>query len=121
MTATFDDIYGSKYLSGGELGDQKLKVKIGSVETVDLRQKDGSTRRRFVLSFPGQDKSLPLNLTNANVLAQSCGKNPADWIGVPIELYTESTTFGLGIRLRPLRSTATPKPRPTELDDNIPF
>jgi hypothetical protein len=102
-----------------------LRVKIGSVETVDLQQKDGGTRRRFVLSFPGQDKQLPLNKTNATVLAQSCGKDPDNWLNVTLELFTVPTTYGPGIRVRPLRSTTAAKqPQTTskkELEDDIPF
>ncbi len=125
MNTTFDDIYGGKYLSGAVLGDQTLRVTIGSADVVDLRQKDGSTRRRIVLSFPGQDKQLPLNKTNADALADLCGsKDPAAWTGVSLELFTESTSYGPGIRLRPLRPAAVAKPQPAskkELDDDIPF
>jgi hypothetical protein len=122
MSATvFDDLYGSKYLSGVEVGNQTLPVEIGSAETVELRQKDGSTKRRLVLSFPGQDKQLVLNKTNATTLAQLLGKDHRNWIGAKLELFTESTTFGLGIRLRPLRPTAVSKPRPAEMNDDIPY
>ena len=132
----FDALYGSKYLSAADLKGQRPRRKIGKVEVVDLKEKDGSTRRKFVLYFENEDKSLVLNKTNATKLAMAFGKDNHEWIGALVELYAEMTSLGKeGVRLQPLRSIAKPgtapspssplAPKPSgtdpEMNDAIPF
>jgi hypothetical protein len=118
----FDLLYGSKYLSVPDLHGQQPRRKIGKISVEPLMQKDGSTKRKFVLYFEGEDKGLPLNKTNATKLAQVLGKDTTKWIGVCVELYAEMTGLGKeGVRLRPLRlATSLDKPDP-EMNDAIPF
>jgi hypothetical protein len=74
-------------------------------EVSDLREKDGSTKRKYIVWFETEEKALVLNKTNALRLAQAFGKNREGWNGAVIELYGEMTSLGKeGIRLRPLRS-----------------
>jgi hypothetical protein len=131
MTTTaedFDELYGSKYLSVSDLKGQRPRRTIGKVEIAELKNRDGSTQRKFVLFLEGEDKSLPLNKTNATKLAMAFGKESSEWIGARIELYSEMTTLGKeGVRLTPLRTVAKPsasKPpaiEPDDLDDEVPF
>jgi hypothetical protein len=91
MTMTsedFDRMYGSKYLGAPDVGNG-LRLRIGKVETADLREKDGNTKRRIVVWFEGQDKGLVINKTNAIKLADAYGKNSAAWLNQVVELYTE--------------------------------
>jgi hypothetical protein len=119
MTDNFDDIYGSKYFSVPDLGGGNLRVKIGKVDVADLREKDGTTRKKYVLFFNGQEKAMVLNKTNAMTLAGAFGKNRADWVNQGIELYSEMTGLGKpGLRIRALR---VQKPIETELDDAVPY
>jgi hypothetical protein len=67
--------------------------------------------------FEGVDKGLVINKTNANKLAEAYGKQSAKWIGQIVQLYSENTDFGKGVRVRPIRkpsSSAQPDP---DLDD----
>ena len=66
------------------------RKKIGKVEIVELKEKDGTTKRKFVAFFSGEDKALVLNKTNAQRLAQVFGKDRAEWIGAGVELYSEN-------------------------------
>jgi hypothetical protein len=117
--ANFDDLYGSKYLSAADLGDKTLRVKIGKVEVADLRQQDGSTQKKYALFFPGQDKAMVINKTNAMTLANAFGKNPTGWVNQGIEIYSEMTGLGKpGLRVRVLRVN---KPIAEEMSDEIPF
>src|SRR3954454_20012863 len=101
----FDDIYGSKYFSAADLHGEMIRRKIGKVEIAELKDKDGSTKRKFVVYFNGVDKPLVLNRTNAQKLAASLGKDTTAWIGVPVELYAEMTSLGKeGVRLRIIKS-----------------
>ena len=136
MTTTteedFDSLYGSKYLSVSDLKGQRPRRTIGKVEIAELKEKDGTTRRKFVLYFEGEEKALVLNKTNATKLALAFGKNGADWPGARVELYSEMTSLGKeGVRLQPVRTVPkaapakkiAPKPAAIdpEMDDEIPF
>jgi hypothetical protein len=127
----FDDLYGSKYLGAADLHGEMPNCKIARVEILPLKEKDGSTKRKFVayLMGVGVDKPLILNKTNAQKLANSFGKDREDWIGVNIQLYTEMTSLGKeGVRVRPLKpprrgddSITTGGPPNKDMDDSIPF
>jgi hypothetical protein len=118
----FDSLYGSKYLSVPELKGQQPRRKIGKVDVETLKEKDGSTKRKYVVFFDGEDKGLVCNKTNATKLAEAFGKKFADWPGNFVELYSEMTSLGKpGVRVRPLRKPATLAQPDRELDDAIPF
>ena len=118
----FDDIYGSKYFSVSDLHGEQPRRKIGKVDVAELKEKDGSTKRKFVVFFEGEDKALVLNKTNAQKLAQTYGKDRTMWVGAVVELYSEMTSLGKeGVRVRPLRKPATPAQPDPELNDAIPF
>jgi hypothetical protein len=124
MTVTdtdFDDLYGSKYFSAADLNGGQKRVKIGKTEVVALTEKNGSTKRKCVLLFEGEEKGLVVNKTNATKLGEAYGRNFAAWVGKHIELYSEPTQFGAGVRVRPLRKPATPVQPDPDLDDFIPF
>ena len=125
----FDAMYGSKYLGVPDLKGQRPRRTIGKVEVAELKEKDGTTKRKRILYFEGEDKPLVLNKTNAVKLAMAFGKESADWIGARVELYSEMTSLGKeGVRLQPLRTVAKAAPprrsrradRP-DMDDEIPF
>jgi hypothetical protein len=118
----FDELYGSKYFGVADLKGAQPRLKIGKVDVAELREKDGSTKRKYVVYFEGQDKGLVLNKTNAHKLADTYGKKPDVWVGQIIQLYAEMTGLGKeGVRLRPLRKAATPAAPDPELSDAIPF
>jgi hypothetical protein len=129
MTTTieddFDAMYGSKYLSVSDLKGQRPRRTIGKVDVAELKEKDGSTKRKRILYLEGEDKPLVLNKTNAVKLAMAFGKQSADWIGARVELYPEMTNLGKeGVRLQPLRTVvrpAAPPPKQDEMSDEIPF
>jgi hypothetical protein len=105
MSSTFDDLYGSKWFSANDLtAGETQRRKIGKAETVELRDKDGSTKKKLAVWFSGVDKALVLNQTNANRLAAAHGKNESKWVGTSVEIYVEDTTYGPGVRLRPLKA-----------------
>jgi len=114
----FDDIYGSKYLSAADLHGETPRRKIGKVEIGNLKEKDGSTKRKFLVYFKGEDKPMVLNWTNAQTLAAALGKDPTAWIGVVVELYAEMTSLGKeGVRLRVIKSAGAAD----DMNDRIEF
>jgi hypothetical protein len=118
--ADLDVCYGSKFLSATDLGDRKLRTKIGRVRMEELRQQDGKTRKKFILGFVNLDKEVVLNATNKTTLVDALGRTPADWIGAEIGLLTEPTmmagkpTRGLRVRVlnKPVTAVQPPKPAP---------
>jgi hypothetical protein len=117
----FDALYGSKYLSVADLKDGEPRHKIGKVEVAELREKNGTTKRKYVMWFEGVDKGLVVNRTNAKKLADAYSKQTQKWIGQAVQLYAEDTTFGKGVRVRPLRKPATPAEPDPDLNDAIAF
>ena len=120
-TDDFDALYGSRYLGVADLKGATPRRKIGKVEVAELRQKDGSTRKKYVLFLEGEDKALIVIKTNAVKLAEAFGKERTAWPGNWIELYSEPTSFGPGVRVRPLRKPATAAQPDRDMDDFIPF
>jgi hypothetical protein len=108
----FDDLYGSKYLSVADLKDDEPRLEIGKVEVAELREKNGTTKRKYVVWFVGVEKGLVINNTNARKLADAYGKQPSRWISQIVQLYSEETAYGKGVRVRPLR-----KPPPIPAPD----
>src|SRR5262245_32334294 len=121
MADDFDDLYGSKYLGAADLKGTQRRVTIGKTDVADFKEKGGTTRRKYVLYFEGQDKAMVLNKTNAQKLATTYGKDRTAWVGNIVELYSEPTSFGEGLRLRPLRKASTLAQPDAELNDAIPF
>ena len=77
---------------------------------------NGTTRRKYVVLFEGVDKGLVVNKTNAKKLAEAYGKQSAKWIGQIVQLYSEDTDFGKGVRVRPSKPAISAQPEP-DLDD----
>jgi hypothetical protein len=117
----FDDIYGSKYFGVTDLKDAEPRFKIGKVEVAELREKNGTTKRKYVMLFEGVEKGLVINKTNARKLAEAYGKQSSMWIGQIVQLYAEDTSFGKGVRVRPMRKPATPAEPDPVLNDAVPF
>ena len=82
----FDDLYGSKYLTAGDLHGKQPRHRIGKVDVSELKEKDGSTKRKFVAYLEGVEKPLVLNKTNATKLAGAYGKDRSAWVGTTVAL-----------------------------------
>ena len=86
-------MYSSKYLSAVDLGDRKIKAKILRVAAADLRQQDGTTRKKSVLTLEDQDKLLVVNMTNSAILKDAFGANPQKWVGRTVGLKSVPRTM----------------------------
>jgi hypothetical protein len=137
--ADLDSCYGSKYLGAVDIGDKKIRTRIGKVRKETMQQQGGKPERaKFVIYFTTIDKPMVLNATNKNALVDKLGRVPANWVNADIGLYTENTQFQgkptKGLRLRvlgpaktaakaaPAKPTKPAKPVTIEetLDDPIP-
>jgi hypothetical protein len=138
--ADLDSCYGSKYLGAVDIGDKKIRTRIGKVRKETMQQQGGKPERaKFVIYFTTLDKPMVLNATNKNALVDKLGRVPANWVNADVGLYTENTQFAgkpvKGLRLRvlgPAKTAAKAAPaKPTKpvtpaktieetLDDPIP-
>jgi hypothetical protein len=110
--ADLDECYGSKYLGAVDIGDKKIRTRIGKVRKETMPQQGGKPERpKFVIYFTTLEKPMVLNATNKNALVDKLGKVPANWVDAEIGLYTENTQFAgkavKGLRLRVLGPAKT--------------
>ena len=96
---SFDDIYGPRWIKAGDLDGKIVKLQI---ELADWQEVGSENEEKIVLAFVGQNKRLILNVTNARALAQAWSKNASLWAGRWVEMWSVETTFGPGVRVRPI-------------------
>lgn len=84
-----NQLYGGDYLKASDLMGKARTVTIAGGHPKEFD--DGKTK--LVLSFKGTDKTLVLNATNANMIADSYGPDSDAWTGKAIELRPERVNF----------------------------
>lgn len=136
--ASMDDIYGGSALKAEEVPlnfRAVVTVEHVSVQTVG---KGEEAQRKLEVRFVGKEKTLLLNVTNANMMAEiTRTRDYEQWPGHRVVLYRTTTDYA-GKRVAALRldhpsampSTAPrqappPPPPPAEefqaTDDDVPF
>jgi len=124
----FDRINGSKWLSKSDVGDDEVIAVVTGVVIEPIREKDGTTKEKYVVTFDAFDKSLILNATNQSFLGEMFGKDATQWVGNKVAVYVDNaviyngTRGGVRLRMPPKKSAKRPQP-PTDpnLPDDIPF
>ena len=130
------DVFPSKYISSADVDGREISLVVQDVQMEDLA--DGE--QKAVLYFTKGKKGMILNVTNWNVLEEEYGTDTDSWIGQPVVLCVERTTFKgkptKGLRLHipaaaaPINRAPAPPPKPapqehSEVDppfeDDIPF
>jgi hypothetical protein len=119
--ATFDELYGSRFLSATDLKGP-VTATIERVEEETFARDGKPARPKAVLYFKNAKKGVVLNKTNANVLAQAFGKDMKKWPGKRTDIKPETTIFGgkpvPALRLYPASNgdahIAPPEPPPPE-------
>jgi hypothetical protein len=104
-----DDVFPSKYYRGGDFEQPKVLV-IESIRLESLKQPNGETTTKPVAYFKGAKKSLVLNRTNWDVIADIVGRDDTDtWPGTRVELYsvTQEVRRNAGLRSHPLARDRT--------------
>jgi hypothetical protein len=86
-----DDVFPSKYLKHTDLQGKPAAATIESAVLETLKSPHGKTQDKIVLYFAGTKKSLPLNVTNFDAVADICGADTDDWPGCQIVLYPSKT------------------------------
>ena len=117
-----NEIYGGNYMKAEDIKDKgDVNVTIEKVSIVEMD--DG--KKKAVLHFRNTEKTLPLNVTNANMVEELLNSDDTDdWEGMRICLYTCKVDFQgkrvLAIRVKEAgaaQKTARPAPPPEPPDD----
>lgn len=97
----------SRYLKHQDLNGADMVLTIARVTREEIKDKDGSSKKKFILYFKELDKGLVLNTTNMNTLYAVLKTDESDdWIGKRITLYEKDDIemggeIKSGIRVRP--------------------
>ena len=106
---SIDDLFPSPYFKASDIGgDTTLTMK--GLTKEDIRERNGETKLKGVLSFNESEKKLILNKTNAEMIGFLHGRDYEQWPGKQVTLYATpiSTPEGMkdGIRVRDSIPTA---------------
>lgn len=93
------------YLAAEEFGGKDVTLTIKSVVKEELREKDGGSESKWVLTFEETQKKLVLNRkSQPDAIANLYGMIAEEWVGKRLTLYpTTVPSFGqmvLAIRVR---------------------
>jgi hypothetical protein len=86
-----DDVFPSKYLKHTDLQGKPTTATVERAVLETLKSPEGKTQDKIVLYLAGTKKSLPLNVTNFDAVANICGADTDDWPGCQIVLYPTKT------------------------------
>lgn len=85
-----NELFPSNYFNGA---DVKLEPFIGLIESVEMKEVGQDKQMVPVVTFSNSPKSLVLNKTNANLIADFLGEEIETWTGKAIELHHERVSF----------------------------
>src|SRR5262245_9161255 len=135
--ATRDEVFPSRFLKHSDLNGKPLTLTIKSAPTEPLKGVNGEEQDKTVLHFKETKKTLPLNVTNWDAVADVTAEaDTNDWAGHRIQAYPSTTPMRGEIvdcvRIRSPEQLALPakkkaaasKKKTTvkdDLDDEIPF
>ena len=124
---SIEDVFGGSTLKASDVKGKNPTVTIDNVQVKEFKDKDGSTKKKLMVTFVGAKKALVCNVTNARRIAHLHGEDYAQWPGKKIALHADMVDFGGqvtdGIRVYPPSNgkiTSGPVVR-EEMDDDIPF
>jgi hypothetical protein len=121
----FDRINGSKWLSKTDVGDDEVIAVLTDVVIETIRDRDGTTKEKYVVSSDAFDKPLVLNATNKSFLGEAFGKDATKWVGNKVVVYVDNSIIYNGnrggVRLRMPPKKSVKRPQAPDLSDDIPF
>jgi hypothetical protein len=82
----------SKYFRASDFTKEIIGT-IGSVESAEFKNDDGSAAVKPVLHFQDLPQALVLNKTNFTALSLMFGEDTKDWIGAKVALYPSRVDF----------------------------
>ncbi len=93
-------MFPSKFLQAADIEGQSFNLTVSRLTQEEV----SDSEQKWIIYFNEATKGMVLNRTNANTLEFLYGGDSDAWIGKPIVLFTEMTSFMgkpcLGIRMR---------------------
>ena len=77
------------YLNAAGLGDQEIRDTIGRVSAVEFDRGE----RKVVVNLANDGRGVILNRTNLETIVTAYGPETDDWVGKPVIVRAEPTTF----------------------------
>ena len=109
----------SDYLKASDLNGKEVKVRIESVELVDMGQ-GRDKESKLLIKFAGKQKGLVCNKTNAGTIEKLYGDETNNWIGKEITLAPREVEFQgemvWAIRVSLQKPGVNPTPAPSDND-----
>ncbi len=107
----------SQWLKADDLKGQAVIVTIESTVEVQMEERDGKpAHKKIEVSFPGSEKALLLNKTNAAALSGMFGDDTDAWTGKSFEMFPTPVKgpngMTTGIRVKPVAQAAPPAAAP---------
>lgn len=84
----------SKWLKAEDLKGRTITVTIEHAGIENIRQADGTSEDRCVVSFVGGRKRLICNKSQLAAFVRACGGDTDDWSGLQVMLSPTSTPQG---------------------------
>lgn len=122
------ELFVSKWLAASDLHGP-TSATISAVNVEPLRQQDGTTEQKLVITFERATKRWVVNATQAKVLAAALGDMFGDWVGCRVKLAAGRAQNGKDTILvveatklpdRVLKEMPAPPPAPPPADPNDP-
>jgi hypothetical protein len=89
-----DDVFPSKWLKVADLNGKPRVVEIEAAPLETLKNSSGEQQLKTILCFVGEQKRLPLNMTNWDSVADIAGDDTESWPGNRVELFPSMTQMG---------------------------
>jgi hypothetical protein len=111
MAEDFDDLYGSQYLAATDL-KRPFTAVIEEIDKQDFARQGERQKMKVVLHLKGVKKPIVVNKTNALSLSEHYGKDYDEWVGKPVTVKAERTSYNgkptMGLRLYPANGEDSP-------------
>ena len=89
-----NDLFPSKYFKAADLGGKPITLVIKTASVEPMKNMQGGTDDKLVLGFVNQAKSLVVNRTNYDAIADLHGDETDGWPGKRVELYPSKASVG---------------------------
>lgn len=85
----FDQLYPGRFLKAGELLGKKVTLTISAVDLLGLKDDNGATKAKAILSFKEAEKQMVACKTNGICLKEMFGSAVQEWVGKRITIFPD--------------------------------
>jgi hypothetical protein len=89
-----NDLFPSKYFKAADLGGKPTTLVIKATSVEAMKNMNGGTDDKLVVTFVNQTKGLVVNRTNYDAIADLHGDETDNWAGQRVELYPSKASVG---------------------------